>query len=176
MMRIKKLWRYSWDLGLRNIPSRRVRRFVLDRMQVTLASGVFVGRECTVLGAPNITIGERSAINPGCVLDGRGGGLVIGNDVDIGMHSHIWTLEHDPDDPLHATRGAPVTISDHVWIATRVTVLPGVTVGRGAIIAAGAIVTRDVPELAIMAGVPARRIGTRNNPLTYQLGFAPRFR
>jgi maltose O-acetyltransferase len=96
--------------------------------------------------------------------------------VDIGTHTHIWTLEHDPSDPLHGTKAGPVTIEDHVWISSRVTVLPGVTIGRGAVVAAGAVVTKDVPERAIVAGVPAKVIGQRDNPLTYRLSFNPRFR
>lgn len=38
-------------------------------------------------------------------------------------------------------------------------ILPGVVIGRWALVAAGAVVTREVPEFALMAGVPARRIG-----------------
>ena len=51
---------------------------------------------------------------------------------------------------------APIRIGRHVWIGANATVLPGVTIGDGAIIAAGAVVTRDVPENAIVGGVPAR--------------------
>ena len=40
------------------------------------------------------------------------------------------------------------------------TIVCGVTIGKNAMIAAGAVVTKDVPDNALMAGVPARRIGT----------------
>ena len=40
-------------------------------------------------------------------------------------------------------------------------VLPGVTIGRGSIIAAGSVVTKDVPEYALMGGVPAKLIRHR---------------
>lgn len=50
-------------------------------------------------------------------------------------------------------------IENYVWLASRVTVLPGVTIGRGAVVAAGAVVTKDVPPLAIVGGVPAKIIG-----------------
>jgi len=44
-------------------------------------------------------------------------------------------------------------------IGSNATILSGLTVGEGALIAAGSVVTRDVPDYAIVAGVPARIIG-----------------
>jgi maltose O-acetyltransferase len=124
----------------------------------------------------NVHLGTGVVINAHCILDGRESPIRIGDHTDIGTHTHIWTLEHDVNDPHHGTKGGPVSIGDHVWIASRVTILPGVTIGRGAVVAAGAVVTRDVLPLAIVGGVPARVIGERQNPLTYQLHFNPRFR
>lgn len=48
-------------------------------------------------------------------------------------------------------------------------VLAGVTVGRGAVVAAGAVVTKSVEPYAVVAGIPARKIGERNPDLRYQL-------
>ena len=50
----------------------------------------------------------------------------------------------------------PVYIGDDVWIGDRVLILPGVHIGTGCIVAAGAVVTKDVPDYAIAAGVPAK--------------------
>ena len=55
---------------------------------------------------------------------------------------------------------SPIVIGRNVWIGANATVLPGVTVGDDAIIAAGAVVTKNVPEKAVVAGVPARVIKT----------------
>jgi len=54
-----------------------------------------------------------------------------------------------------------VTIGHDVWIGMNAMILDGVTIGTGAVIAAGAVVTHDVPEYAIVAGVPARIIKYR---------------
>lgn len=54
-----------------------------------------------------------------------------------------------------------VTIGDDVWIGTRVIIMPGVTIGNGVVIGAGSIVTKDVPNYAVVAGVPAKIIKYR---------------
>lgn len=54
-----------------------------------------------------------------------------------------------------------VSIGDDVWIGTGAMILDGVNVGSHSVIAAGAVVTKDVPEYAIMGGVPAKIIKYR---------------
>jgi serine acetyltransferase len=44
-------------------------------------------------------------------------------------------------------------------LGARSVILAGVDIGRWALVAAGAVVTRDVPDFALVAGVPARRVG-----------------
>lgn len=54
-----------------------------------------------------------------------------------------------------------VNIEDDVWIGYGVIVLTGVTIGRGAVVAAGSVVLHDVPSYAIVAGNPAKVVGSR---------------
>jgi acetyltransferase-like isoleucine patch superfamily enzyme len=54
-----------------------------------------------------------------------------------------------------------VVIEDDCWLGAGVIVIDGVRIGRGSVVAAGAVVTRDVEPYSIMAGVPARRISSR---------------
>jgi phosphonate metabolism protein (transferase hexapeptide repeat family) len=66
------------------------------------------------------------------------------------------------DDAFFAWRREhPVTLGHDVWIGHGALVMPGVTVGTGAVVASGAVVTKDVPDYAIVAGVPARIIKYR---------------
>ncbi len=52
-------------------------------------------------------------------------------------------------------------IGPGVWVGSHVQVLDGVKVGRDSILAAGAVVNRDVPDYAIVGGVPGRTIKSR---------------
>ena len=174
--RTKRWSRDFWNLWWNRLPSRRLRKFALRRLLGSFGHATFVGLGVKLFDPWSIELGDRTVINADCIIDGRGGAVEIGADTDIGMHTHIWTLEHDPNCPNHGTKGGPVVIGDHVWIATRVTVLPNTTIGRGAVVAAGSVVVKDVPENAIVAGIPAKVIGTRDNPLTYELSHNPRFR
>jgi maltose O-acetyltransferase len=167
---------WAWQLLGRHLPSRRLRRLWLRSILGAFGEGAFVAMNVTLMKPSNVRLGTRSVVNADCILDGRDATVTVGEDTDIGTHTHVWTLAHDPDDPGHGTKSGAVTIEDHVWIASRVTILPGVTIGRGAVVAAGAVVTKDVPPMAIVAGVPAQVIGQRTNPLTYRLNFSPRFR
>lgn len=52
--------------------------------------------------------------------------------------------------------GGTVHIGNDVWIANDVNILSGVKIGNGAVVAAGAVVTADVPDYAVVGGIPAR--------------------
>jgi acetyltransferase-like isoleucine patch superfamily enzyme len=106
----------------------------------------------------NITIGENVFINSGCRFQDQGG-IFIGDGTLIGHNVVLATLNHgfSPSD-RSTTYPTPIKIGNNVWISANATIIPGVTVGDNAIIAAGAVVTKDVPENAVVGGVPAKLI------------------
>jgi len=83
--------------------------------------------------------------------------ITIGNGVAI---SKGVTIRDSDNHSINGSKkiSAPIIIEDHVWIGLNATILKGVRIGSGAVVAAGAVVTRDVPENAIVGGVPARII------------------
>lgn len=92
--------------------------------------------------------------------------ISIGNNCLLADSVHIYDHNHNYDDITSNIKdqgysSSPVKIGDNVWIGAKATILSGVTIGNGAIIATGAVVTRDVPAMAIVGGVPAKIIGKR---------------
>lgn len=108
------------------------------------------------------SIGARTWFNTGTtIIDDAS--VTIGDGVLFGPHVTLATAGH----PIHpaarvnpAQYSAPITIEDNVWLGASVTVLPGVTIGAGSVVAAGSVVTKNVPPMSVVAGVPARLIRT----------------
>ena len=159
-----------------NIPSHWIRLIVLRKNLNQIGRNTHFLMGVETRSGKNISIGDNCAINARVLLDGRGGKLTIGNNVDIAQETNIWTLEHDVNSDTHADTGGDVVIEDYAWIASRVTILPGVRIGRGAVVATGAVVTKDVEPMAIVGGVPAKVIGQRESSLLYKLDYRPLFR
>lgn len=164
---------FLYNEGIGNMPVRHLRRAYLRNYLGGLGAGAAVQMHCRFLNGRKIFLGDRTIVNFGCLLDGRHHAIRTGTDVSIGPEATILTLGHDPHSPDFANRGGEVRIGDRVWIAYRAIIMPGVTIGEGAVVAAGTVVTRDVPPFAIVAGTPARQVGTRTADLTYHLRYSP---
>lgn len=155
-------------LGL--IPSHSYRNWILRHVYLMKLdkSAVFYGG--FEIRAPwNIEVGAGTIIGDECKLDGRNG-LKIGKNVNFSTGAWIWTEQHDLNDPLFASNksGGPVVIEDRAWISSRSTILPHNIIGEGAVVAAGAVITRSVEPYSIWGGVPAKKIGNRNQDLNYE--------
>jgi len=86
---------------------------------------------------------------------------MMGPDVGIMSNSHKTAYLDIQMVRQGAAHIKPVRIGNDVWIDTRAIILPGVQIGDGAIIGAGSVVTRNIPALAVVAGVPARVVKYR---------------
>jgi maltose O-acetyltransferase len=155
------------------LPSRTLRSLYLRGYLARFGRGTGVQMGCRFLNGRKVFLGDRNVINFGCLLDGRRYAIRTGGDVSIGPEAAILTLGHDPQSPDFADEGGEVVIGDRAWICFRAIILPSVTIGEGAVVAAGAVVSRDVEPYTIVAGSPAKPIGTRTQSLRYHCDFAP---
>ena len=110
-----------------------------------------------------ICIGSGSGLGVNCSVHGP---IRIGDNVMMGPDVTILSQTHNierTDIPMgqQGMRVAEVVIGNDVWIGMRVVIMPGVKVGNGAVIGAGAVVTKDVPDFAVVGGVPAKIIKYR---------------
>lgn len=127
------------------------------REKTTLGDRVIAGSHCVVL--PHSHIGDRVTLHS-LVLVGEY--TVIGDGTWIGPGVIILNTLHPKapfcrDKSLGDRKGGPV-IGKNARIGGNATINPYVKIGDNAVVASGAVVTRDVPEGAVVAGVPARII------------------
>lgn len=123
----------------------------------------------------NTDVGEQTNIGHYCVIEGYGS---IGSHCSIWGQSHITAFSTIEDyvfaAPFLMTTNDPMMDYRRPWISkghkgatirkaarlgASVTLLPGIVIGKEAMVAAGAVVTKDVPDYAIVMGVPAKVVG-----------------
>lgn len=162
---------------------------------VTLGAGCFIAPEAAIFGEPGraVRLGDRCAVaaqaflhgpldlaaevsvNAGARLDGGRKGIVVGEGTRIASGAALYAFDHglapDRDLRVQPVRSRGIVVGRDVWIGANACVTDGVRIGDHAVVAMGAVVTRDVPEWAIVGGVPAVPIGDRR---TRGRGPAPR--
>lgn len=115
----------------------------------------------------NIAIGRNSKINRNVMINASDGGdILVGENCLIGPNVVIRSANHLFNDQLmlinkQGNEGKSVVIEDDVWIGSNVTITAGVKIRKGSVVAAGAVVTKSFAEYDILAGVPAKKIGSR---------------
>lgn len=129
--------------------------------------GVTTGSDCIIGRGAYIGTGVRMGDN--CKIQNHA--LVyepatLGDGVFVGPAAVLTNDEYpravNPDGSLKSAadwQAVGVTIGDGASIGARAVCVAPVVIGRWALVAAGAVVTRDVPDFAIVAGVPARQVG-----------------
>lgn len=174
---------YNWILDLELlivtwaglVPCHYFRLFVYVLSGVQIGSGSRIHIGARFFYPANIKIGKGTIIGDNVFLDGRDK-LTIGDHVDIASSVMVYNSEHDINAEDFGAILRPVEIGNFCFIGPRVIILPGVKIGKGAVVGAGAVVTKDVPEFAIVGGVPAQVIGERKiKDPHYRLGRARLF-
>lgn len=117
---------------------------------VEVQRGAVVGRNCKV--SSHSFICEGVTIEDGVFV---GHGVMFTNDLYPRAVTGSGELQGNDDWELVETR-----VRSRASIGSNATIVAGITIGENALIGAGAVVTRDVPDNAIVAGVPAKIVGT----------------
>lgn len=181
----------SWGKGTiigRNVIIRHPHRIRLDRSVVVddaaCLDGISEADDSIVIGARTmvgtgtklaakmgaIRIGENCGFGAGITVHSSvKGSVTFGNNVLIAGHCYIGGGQYHMDrtDIPMVEQGhvenMHLTIGDNAWIGANATIINGITIGRDAIVAAGAVVTKDVPDFALVAGVPAKVLRIREH-------------
>ena len=104
-----------------------------------------------------VKFGKGVFINHSAILS-TSGGIEFEDGSMAAPGLRIATINHDMNERHAIYTYGKVTVKKNAWIGMNVTICPGVTIGEYAVVAAGAVVTKDVPDYAVVGGVPAKVI------------------
>lgn len=108
----------------------------------------------------NVTIGDCTSIQTDDI-DFRSP-VNIGSHVIIGYGTEIITTSHNIDSPEWEQKHYGIVIEDYVWIPTKVLVLPSCRhIGYGAVVGSGSVVVKNVDEMSVVSGNPAKEFKKR---------------
>ena len=153
-------------LGAKVAIGRHVRIRVTDGGTMSIDSGSNVDHAVLLVARGGVlSLGKNAFVGMGSVISACDS-VTVGADVLIAEHVTIRDQDHEFEGNiptrLAGTRSAPIRIGNNVWIGAKATITRGVTIGDNAVIGANAVVTRDVPQNAVVGGVPARVLRYRS--------------
>jgi acetyltransferase-like isoleucine patch superfamily enzyme len=152
---------FSWPPGpTMNVHLVRIGDGTLIGPEVGISVGMWPDEDLDGPDGWIVRIGDRVNIGRRCAIVARRR-VEIGDDVTFATDVYVTDHNHRYDDPATPVSrqwvdAAPVSIGAGCWLGARAVILPGTTLGRNVVVAAGAVVRGDVPDHAVVAGVPAR--------------------
>ena len=123
--------------SLRGAPARVIHPQAIVHASARIGPGAYIG--------PGAIVHTFAQVGPHAIINS---GAIVEHECVIGENSHIAP---------GAALGGRVEVGADTLIGLGARVLPNIAIGQGCTIAAGAVVIRDVPEKAVVAGIPARK-------------------
>ncbi len=163
------VWRAWWDECIRHVPGelgQALRSRTLAGRLKRVGPGLVVYPGARVFGADKLEVGRNCRIGYDNIIQANGE-IVFGDDVLLGPGVKIWSVNHastrtDVSIWDQGYEHKRVELGDGVWIGANCFVMPGARIGAHSIVAAGSVVAgKDVEPYSILAGNPARKVGSR---------------
>lgn len=136
------------------------RPFAWRQAGAEIGPDVWIGPRVRIRFAANVKIGAGSLLGGATLLDSWGP-ITIGRNCILNDRVELLTASHRLGSPTFEGDIRSISIGDYVWMPMQIIVLPGVAIGDHAVVGTGSVVARDVPAAAVVAGNPARQVGTR---------------
>jgi acetyltransferase-like isoleucine patch superfamily enzyme len=122
--------------------------------EITIGNDCFIGEGSRIWSSTKVSIGNRVLISHNVNIHDN-----ISHPLDsVERHKDFVHVRHIGLQETMDIPEKPIVISDDVWIGFNSTILKGVIIGKGAVIGANTVVTKDVPEMAVVVGNPAKII------------------
>lgn len=112
-----------------------------SRVALTVGDGCYIGRFAHVNASVGVVIEDK---------------VLVADRVYISDIDHEYRTPSVPVIDQGVRSKGPVRLKTGCWVGAGAVIMPGVTVGRFAVVAANAVVTKDVPDGAVVGGVPAK--------------------
>ena len=133
---------------------------IARRRGAIIGDGVVMPKSFALKCNSNVRIGNHVSIQTD-LIDTRSP-LTIGNNVIIGSGTQILTVSHNIDSPEWEAKYYGLQIDDYVWLPTNVLVLPSCRkIGYGAVVGSGSVIVRNVDEMSVVSGNPAKELRKR---------------
>lgn len=140
------------------------KNFTMGNWEKLNASGIYAKCKIEVRNNATLIIGNNVGMTATTIMCFNH--ITIGNNVKIGVGTHIYDSDFHNINPIARLNGDsittvntnPIIIGNNVFIGAYCIILKGVTIGDNSVIGAGSVITKDIPTNEIWAGNPAKYI------------------
>ncbi len=158
----RALWEFAWAILYRPSPTlaHGWRRGVLRLFGASVGAGAHPYPSARIWAPWNVEMAPRSCLGPRAICYSAAR-IELGEDCVVSQGVHLCAASHDFRDPGFPLVTAPIVIGARAWVAAEAFIGAGVQVAADAVVGARAVVTKNVASGRVVAGNPARDVGTR---------------